>query len=209
MSAFGYGSAYSFKTGDYNPGFTQGMGQDPRQIVAKSGIDSMKSGLPSGQSAAPVGSSADPFGLNFASNPNPNLDIAPLFGNPAESNQLSFLGLRQNVGNLSLQNQGAQIAGSAINSVNPYAYYGGTPSDAGTSGFTAGQNAQNYQQAFDYLNSARDRIGFNPTDGSGGDLSSSLNMAMGNVKSRYQQWLDQMLRGGSFGLTGGGLSYGR
>jgi len=211
VSAFGYGSSYSFKTGDYNPGFTQGMGQDPRQIVAKSGIDSMKGASVSGPAQAPSGmSSSDPFGINFSgSKLDPSLDISPLFGNPQESNQLSFLGLRQNVGNLQNQHQSATIAGSAINDVNPYAYYGGTPGQYSNSQFTAGQNAESYQRAFDYLNNARGRMNFNPIDGSGGDLGSTLDMAMGNVKSRYQQWLDQMLRGGSFGLTGGGLSYGR
>lgn len=189
------------------------MGQDPRQIVAKSGIDSQQRGATSsvGASLPSQGASgaADPFGLDFAKSADPKLDISPLFGNPDQSNQLSFLALRQNVGNLGAFGPSAEIAGSAINQANPYAYYGGTPGNVSNSGFTAGQNAQNYQRAFDYLNSARNRIGFNPTDGSGGDLSSTLNMAIGNVKSKYQQWLDQMLQGGSFGLTGGGLRYGQ
>ena len=51
MSAFGYGSSYSFRDGSFMPGSSQGysgLGQDPRQIVSKSGIDSLKGAISNG-----------------------------------------------------------------------------------------------------------------------------------------------------------------
>ncbi len=212
MSAFGYGSSYSFKTGDYNPGFTQGMGQDPRQIVSKSGMDtgtSSKGAMGSGPSSIPLSGASDPYGLSFAANKdvNKDMDLAPLFGNPGQSNQLSFLALRQNAGNLS--DPSARIAGSAINTANPYAYMGARPTSPDM--FGQANAASNYEGAFNYLRAARNRLGggMGPNDGNGSSLGATLDAAGNSVQAQYQQWLDKMMQSGAFGLTGGGVSYGQ
>lgn len=175
MSAFGYGSSYSFKSGDFNPGFTQGMGQDPRQIVSKSGMDtgasSMKGATPMGAGGMPTlntGSvSADPFGLNF---------------NPTEESRRTY-----------------------SDSINNLAYNLGDFGDF--SGMASGQMANQYQQAF---NSIAQEQKFNPISGATQSGTSAYydNLRKG-LQDRYQQWLNQMLQGGSFGLTGGGVSYGQ
>jgi len=180
VSAFGYGSSYSFKTGDYNPGFTQGMGQDPRQIVAKSGIDSMKSGLPSGQSAAPAGSGADPYGINF----NPQISSDP-GGVSSNQNVQNFLD--PNYLNMT---PAGQLAYSAMP---------GAGFQFDNSKYAAGDLGGIYQGAFNQL----------AFEGQGSRQPGVYEGYQQNLKNKYQQWLDQMLRGGSFGLTGGGLSYGQ
>lgn len=179
MSAFGYGSSYSFKTGDYNPGFTQGMGQDPRQIVAKSGIDSMKSGLPTGQSAAPAGTGSDPYGINF--NPQVSSDPGGITANP------NLSALDPNFINMT---PAGELAWSAMP---------GNQMSFDNSKYAAGDLGNIYQGAFDQL-------AFESQSSRRPGLYEGYQQ---NLKNKYQQWLDQMLRGGSFGLTGGGLSYGQ
>lgn len=177
MSAFGYGSSYSFKNGDFTPGFTQGMGQDPRQIVSKSGMDTgmsqQKGAMATGPASSPVlsggGIAADPFGLNIKPS-TPEKD--PGGFNMNTPTQQPFYNLAYNFGNFE---------------DNQYA-----------SGNLAGQ----YQQAFNQLSYDRSL----PAD----PLAQGINnQFQSDLEKRYQQWLNQMLQGGSFGLTGGGMSYGQ
>lgn len=181
MSAFGYGSSYSFRNGDFNPGFTQGMGQDPRQIVSKSGIDSMKGTSSSMASANPTGSSANPYGVNF--NPDVSIDPGGITANAGKNP------IDPNSGYLNMQPAG-QLAWSAIPDM-------GLSFD--NSKYAAGDLGSIYQGAFNQL----------AYESQGGHVPGMYEGYQKNLKSKYQQWLDQMLQGGSFGLTGGGTSYGR
>lgn len=177
MSAFGYGSSYSFKTGDYNPGFTQGMGQDPRQIVAKSGIDSIgKGAMPSANASNPMSGAggSDPYGINF----NPSVPIDPK-NVVAGASPLSLD-----------MNPSGQLAYSAMP---------GAGFDFNNSQYAAGDLGNIYQGAFNQL----------AFESQGSRQPGLYSGYQQNLKSKYQQWLDQMLQGGSFGLTGGGLRYGQ
>lgn len=182
MSAFGYGSSYSFKTGDYNPGFTQGMGQDPRQIVSKSGMNTGMSAQGASKGVSPMGPSAmpslgvgqvsaDPFGINFT--PEASAGRPGGMGITA-ANWSAPEGLlyEQDLMGNAYQNPG---------------------------NWSSGATSSNYQQAFNQL--AYDRS-------LGGDAS-YFDERQNSLQKRYQDWLNQMLQGGSFGLSGGGMSYGQ
>jgi hypothetical protein len=178
MSAFGYGSSYSFKNGDFNPGFTQGMGQDPRQIVSKSGMDTgmaskgaMSTGPAMNPTLAQGALSSDPFGTNF----NPS----------AESGRPGGMGIM------------ASTFTPAEGLLYEQDFMGNNYQNPGN--WSSGTMASNYQQAFNQL--AFDRS-------LGGDAG-YFNERQSSLQNRYQQWLNQMLQGGSFGLTGGGMSYGQ
>lgn len=183
MSAFGYGSSYSFKNGDFNPGFTQGMGQDPRQIVSKSGIDSIqKGGMPSQQAAMPTlngmngpANAADPYGVDFKAMA-PNTDPGGL--------RLSMDG--------GSSDPFWDLAYSSLGSpgLNPF----------NESSFTGADVSSNYQKAYNQLTFDKSRAP---------QMAGRYDTQITALQNRYQQWLNQMLKGGSFGLSGGGLSYGQ
>lgn len=206
MSAFGYGSSYSFRDGSFMPGPSQGyggMGQDPRQIVSKSGIDSMK-GAYSDPARMPVYTPGDrfsnPYGNTFNNN-NVSADTAPLFGS-----NVSYDSLRSNMGNI--QNHSARLAAGALGRANPNAFGqgAGSPISFDPSGIAAGEMSNYYQQAYNMLNSSRQNISgsggydvlpFNPNEFNfyqtpdfrmGGTASSAQEA---EYRQRYSDWRNQ------------------
>lgn len=206
MGAFGYGSSYSFKDGNLNPGMTDGMGQDPNLMNSSGGMSSMKGSVSRQAASMPnlpmSGQASDPYGINFQKDPSLDMNLAPLFGGQSDNySQLSFLGLRNNPN--SNMDPGAKIAANAIQTANPYAF-GGNGRDFGlnTDSYAAGNLGGYYQQAFDYMNSAKARSNNMISDGDGNNLGNALTTGMSTLQSQYQTWLNKMLQGGSYGLNG-------
>lgn len=219
MSVYGQGSAYSFKTGDFNPGFTNGMGQDPRQIVAKSGIDSMKGAEYAGgaprfpvpgmaQPGQRPAVAANPFGTMFNKDAKPgSTDLSPLFG----GQNVDYESLRNNLANI--QNPVAQLAANAIGTANPYAFSPGQKIPSfDMSQYTNSNLSEMYRQAYEMLNLSRqnitrdtgdNRLGPGSWNPMGGDNRGTyrtwddtrMGREPGPADGGYQQWLDYRNRG--------------
>jgi len=186
VSAFGYGSSYSFKDGNLNPGMTDGMGMDPRSIVPRSQV---KGGLSSG--SAPLapgafdttanGGIGNPYGLNM------NREVT--------------------------QDPGGLTGGGQMTADNPYGISGKdfwslayAPNNFGigvgqtgvsTGQYAAGDMGNMYQGAFDQLN-------YDQTQAPGNSFFASQK---NDLQKRYEDWIKQMMSGGGYGM-GGTTSYG-
>ena len=221
MSAFGYGSSYSFRDGSFMPGPSQGyggMGQDPRQIVSKSGIDSLKGAMSNGGPGIRFeGQASNPYGETFGKSE--NVDLSRLTGSSGGSNghfnyyDNSFFGLR-NQGQAGYGNDmGAQLAASALPS--NQVYWGGGAPTFDPSRVAAGEMSRYYNQAYNMLNAGLEDIrttGRNPYNEdprTGVQLSTTYQAGMDNLQKTYQDWLNQMMGTGAFGLSGGPVSFGR
>lgn len=234
MSAFGYGSSYSFKTGELNPGQSglnfgstdQRMGMPMSQGM--NGIQ--KGGLSSGSAqqsvspmlppksapAMPYNDKADPYNMSFGSDINVNMDMTPFYGQDFQDNNSyqarnSFGGIRRAHDTSGFQNSAAaQLAHSVMPN---YAYgYNKNPDAFNASTYAPADLANNYQQAYDMLNRGRSELSAgiltqNPTDGDGHYMNSMYDTSINNLQGQYKDWIQQMMRSGAYGF-GGSTSYG-
>lgn len=216
MSAFGYGSSYSFRDGSFMPGPSQGyssLGQDPRQIVSKSGIDSLKGAISNGGPGVRFeGQASNPYGEIFGT-PG-DVDLSRLTGKSgANYYDNSFAGLRTQ-GRAGYGNDmGAMLAASSLpgNQV----YWGGAAPTFDPSKIAAGEMSNYYRQAYNMLNAgladinATGRNPYNEDPRTGVQLSTTYQAGIDNLQKTYQDWLNQMMGTGAFGFSGGPVQYGK
>lgn len=216
MSAFGYGSSYSFRDGSFMPGPSQGyggMGQDPRQIVAKSGIDSLKGAISNGGPGVRFeGQASNPYGEIFGT-PG-EVDLSRLTGKSGGNYyDNSYAGLR-NQGRVGYGNDAAaNLAASSL--PGSQVYWNSAAPSFDPSKIAAGEMSNYYRQAYNMLNAGLEDINttgrnpYNEDPRTGVQLSTTYQAGINNLQKTYQDWLNQMMNTGAYGFSGGPVQYGK